>query len=149
MRNFIKRKKETRDRKKLRVKPLEEADGYAEDWAHWWMRTPVGAPDRLDAIYDQHFPNRASITCAAPTAEQLKEAARGSKDSSAGLDGWTGAVFARLPESAFVPLSEIWDECLAQGQIPTVWKHVQTVMIPKEDGSKNPYQLLPLPGALA
>ena len=72
MRKFLKRRREAKDRKKLRVNPQEEADGYADDWAHWWLRAPTGTPDRIDEIYDAHFPAQERASCAAPTAEQLK-----------------------------------------------------------------------------
>ena len=61
-----------------------------------------------------------------------------------GIDGWTADHWLRMPSHFFDVFVDLWNRALAVGKIPSQWKAIRTVMIPKSDGGQRPLSIAPL-----
>ena len=58
-----------------------------------------------------------------------------------GLDGWSGALFAKLPLHFYDRLADVWRLVLKGCGVPEGWRQVRVVAIPKPDGGSRPLAL--------
>ena len=72
---------------------------------------------------------------------QLRRRALRAKLKAGGLDGWSGALFARLPQAFFDRLAQVWHLVLAGRGFPESWRQIRVVAIPKPDGGSRPLAL--------
>ena len=102
------------------------------------MRQPRQEENCLAGIIDQYFDKREACEEVHVTADGLHRYARKSKNSCARVDGWRGNHWSDLPVAVFEPLADIWNTALQGKKIPSLWKNIRTVMIPKDEKGMRP-----------
>ena len=99
----------------------------------------------LETFLGDLGPDRLRSDCGfALDGHLLMRRARRAKDKAGGLDGWSGALFAKLPLAFFERLSQVWQLVLQGCGVPEGWRQIRVVAIPKPDGGLRPLALTQL-----
>ena len=73
------------------------------------------------------------------TAQELADAAKKQRGSSAGLDGWTGSEVADIPLAVWDELAPFFSACERWGKVPDSWRRIRQVHIPKPHKANRPH----------
>ena len=118
-------------------------------WTQIWTRQRPNIDDLWPSL-QEHLPPRAEVAhWTSLTHEDLRQAAKPCRGTSAGLDGWTTEEVYAFSDDMLATLAAFYNKCESLGQAPAAWKMTRQVHLSKDkklqsDGSSLAGDLRPV-----
>ena len=118
------------------VHPQKRDAEMAKEWTDIWTPETLPSVEKAMKFIDEGYPEPYYCEDDAMyvTGKHLLALAKRARSSSAGVDGWTGDLYARLPLPFFELLAKVWNAMMeAPGgfSLPLNWFQVRVTGIPK------------------